>query len=72
MKASLVAYDVRKLQKNSKNKNIEYIKGYPKWQSTQIWLLEFLGINEFSKWKFSNNKEWLCILKELVLDVNEL
>ena len=45
-KASLVAYDVTELHKKSYPKAIkyEYVKGCPKWQSIQIWLLEILRI----------------------------
>jgi hypothetical protein len=42
MKPSLVASDIKKLQKKSKQKN-ECVKGCPKWQLTQIWSLEILG-----------------------------
>jgi hypothetical protein len=47
MKAFLVAYDVRELQKKLEIKIIKhgYVKGCPKWPAIQIWSLEILGIN---------------------------
>jgi hypothetical protein len=44
MKASLVAYDFRELQKKKAELKIVKsgcVKGCPKYPATQIWLLEF-------------------------------
>jgi hypothetical protein len=50
MKASLVAYDIMELHKKSKLKvvKIAYVKDYPKWQSTQISLLQILGVKIYT------------------------
>ena len=47
MKASHVAYDFEELHKKLELKIIksEYVRGCPKWKSTQIWLFKILGIN---------------------------
>jgi hypothetical protein len=47
MKASLVAYDYKKLHKKStlKIEKYKYVKGYPRRPATQIGSLEILGVN---------------------------
>jgi hypothetical protein len=47
MNASFVAHDFKELYKKLELKVVkyEYVKGCPKWQATQIYSLEILGIN---------------------------
>jgi hypothetical protein len=46
MKASLVAYDFRELQKKKKKKIVKYryVRGCEKRPTIQIWSLEILGV----------------------------
>jgi hypothetical protein len=47
VKAFLVAYDFEELYRRLELQviKIKYVKGCPKWQPTQIWLLKILEIN---------------------------
>jgi hypothetical protein len=62
MKASLVAYDLEELHKNSelKTMKINYFKGYPKCLAIQIWSLKILGDKNES------------IVQVIVIEVNHI
>jgi hypothetical protein len=60
MKASLVANDVRELYKILKVKKEKraYVRGCPKWQLTQTWLLEILGVRHILTILLLIGKDW--------------
>jgi hypothetical protein len=49
MKASLIAYDFRELHQKLELKIVKYgyVRGCPKYQATQIWLLKILGVKDW-------------------------
>jgi hypothetical protein len=61
MKASLVAYDFRELWKKPELKIVKvgYVRGCQKYPSTQIWLLEILGV------KSNKNISWLYLKAQI-------